>query len=419
MREKIIYAFFVLPVIGVAQTVNEGDISVGPGTEVSTYFDFKNEVTGNVQNDGDFYFYGHYQNEGLFSYTKNSTTGYVVFEGLMPDMQNITGQSPSDFYDVLFNKSGNEHAFHLTNDVASAGRVNFNNGVVLMDKPNGGGFMFLKGADHINVKDLSHVDGEVNKVGNEQFNYPIGDGGYYRLAGISAPSNVKDLFVGKYILDDHQFFNSRPNTAGVIEVLNKREYWLLDQGNNTTSEVMVTLSWDERTTPAELLTDPEKELHIVYYDAKEQMWVDQGGVVDMSTKTISTPVVVKGYGFFTLATVKKDWLLDGGVVIYNLVSPNGDGKNDYFVIDGIRKYPNNKVEIFNRWGVKVYETTGYDSLEANNVFRGYSQGRVTVDKNEKLPSGTYFYIVSYEYTDASGSGSRMIKESGYLHLESN
>ncbi len=97
MRKKIIYAFFGLPITGVAQTVNEGNLSVRPGTEVSTYFDFKNEAAGNVLNDGDFYFYGHYQNDGLFSYTTNSTTGYVVFEGLMPGMQNIKGTSPSNF----------------------------------------------------------------------------------------------------------------------------------------------------------------------------------------------------------------------------------------------------------------------------------------------------------------------------------
>ncbi|WP_205627548.1 T9SS type B sorting domain-containing protein, partial [Myroides marinus] len=74
----------------------------------------------------------------------------------------------------------------------------------------------------------------------------------------------------------------------------------------------------------------------------------------------------------------------------------------------------NTVEIYNRWGLKVYDTKSYDS--AGNVFRGYSDGRVTIDKGEKLPTGTYFYIVNYEYKDKSGS--RMIKKSGYLHLES-
>ncbi|MBB1141046.1 gliding motility-associated C-terminal domain-containing protein, partial [Myroides sp. WP-1] len=153
--------------------------------------------------------------------------------------------------------------------------------------------------------------------------------------------------------------------------------------------------------------------------AQQQLWVDEGGVVDMSSKEITTVSAVKGYGFFTLATVKKDWILDGDIVIYNLVTPDGDGKNDYFIIDNIKKYPNNTVEIYNRWGVRVYETKGYDPSGdgSSNVFRGYSEGRVTVDKNKKLPSGTYYYVVTYEYQDASGS--RMIKKAANLHLETN
>jgi len=52
-------------------------------------------------------------------------------------------------------------------------------------------------------------------------------------------------------------------------------------------------------------------------------------------------------------------------------------------------------------GVKVYETTNYDPNGDGsvNVFNGYSQGRVTIGKNSKLPSGTYYYVVNYEYTD--------------------
>ena len=114
MKKAYIHLFGLLPLLGSAQTVNQGLLIVDPGTEVSTYFDFKNESTGDVLNDGSMHFYGHYNNEGLFSYTTNSRTGYVVFEGLMPGMQKIEGTSPSSFYDVLFNKSGAEHSFHLT-----------------------------------------------------------------------------------------------------------------------------------------------------------------------------------------------------------------------------------------------------------------------------------------------------------------
>jgi len=88
-------------------------------------------------------------------------------------------------------------------------------------------------------------------------------------------------------------------------------------------------------------------------------------------------------------------------------------------LSNIHNYSNNKVEIFNRWGARVYETRGYDPYGdgSSNVFRGYSDGKATIDKGTKLPSGTYYYVITYEYTDSNGS--RMIKKAANLHLETN
>lgn len=414
MREKIIYVLFALPFAGVAQTTNEGNLSIGPGTVVSTFFDFKNEAAGNVLNDGNFHFYGHYQNEGLFSYTTNSKTGYVVFEGLMPEMQEIKGASPSSFYDVLFNKSGQKHAFHLTNDIENGGTVRFTDGVVLMDKPNGGAFVFLQGANHIHTKDKSHVDGEVTKKGNDAFTYPIGKEGYYRFAGISAPLDRFDLYTGEYFLENSDLLHPHQNKTGVIDVIDNQEYWVINQDQNTKESVIVTLSWDERTTPNSMLRNPQR-LHIVRWDAQKNLWVDEGGWVDESSKTVTTPVQVDGFGIFTLATIKEKLLNPGEVVIYNGVTPDGDGKNDYFIIDNIEHFPNNNVTIYNRWGRKVYATHSYNS--SDNVFRGYAQGKAVVNPNEKLPTGTYYYVVEYLY-DRDGQH-QWVKKVGYLHLENN
>ncbi|MFH6959302.1 gliding motility-associated C-terminal domain-containing protein [Flavobacterium aquidurense] len=98
-----------------------------------------------------------------------------------------------------------------------------------------------------------------------------------------------------------------------------------------------------------------------------------------------------------------------GIVIYNAVSANGDGLNDYFKIEGLQHYPDNTVEIYNRWGVKIYEASGYGLN--NNVFRGISDGRATVKKGETVPQGTYFYILRYK----TNTGSR-IEKSGYLYV---
>ncbi|PHS03738.1 MAG: hypothetical protein COA88_15190 [Kordia sp.] len=97
---------------------------------------------------------------------------------------------------------------------------------------------------------------------------------------------------------------------------------------------------------------------------------------------------------------------------FNAVSSDGDGVNDEFILEGIACYPNNKLMIFNRWGVKVFERNDY----ANHMFRGYSDGRITVARGEKLPTGTYFYVLEYEYEYAGEFESRSIKQSGYLYL---
>ena len=41
-----------------------------------------------------------------------------------------------------------------------------------------------------------------------------------------------------------------------------------------------------------------------------------------------------------------------------IFSPNGDGKNDFWMIEGIEYFPNASIEIFNQWGLKVYAKTG-------------------------------------------------------------
>jgi gliding motility-associated-like protein len=73
------------------------------------------------------------------------------------------------------------------------------------------------------------------------------------------------------------------------------------------------------------------------------------------------------------------------VIIYNGFTPNGDGVNDFFVIENIDKYPNNNVHIFNRWGDKVFTTSGYDNT--TNNWDGKLNGK-------PVTSGTYFYLIT-------------------------
>ncbi len=71
-------------------------------------------------------------------------------------------------------------------------------------------------------------------------------------------------------------------------------------------------------------------------------------------------------------------------------SPDGNGINDYWIIDGIENYSDNEVIIYNRWGDKVFRILGYDNL--SRVFSGEANQKTNIGAS-KLPSGTYFFEI--------------------------
>jgi gliding motility-associated-like protein len=80
-------------------------------------------------------------------------------------------------------------------------------------------------------------------------------------------------------------------------------------------------------------------------------------------------------------------IIDDILEFPNVITPNADGLNDYFVIVNGDKYPGNKLVVFNRWGKKVFEQQNYD-----NRWDGGD-----------LVDGTYFYIFTYLDKEYHGS----------------
>jgi gliding motility-associated-like protein len=82
------------------------------------------------------------------------------------------------------------------------------------------------------------------------------------------------------------------------------------------------------------------------------------------------------------------WILQDCLTIEipDAFSPNGDGTNDTFVIPNLDEYPKNRLEIFNRWGAKIYEASPY-----LNDWDGRSEHPATI--GEELPVSTYYYVL--------------------------
>lgn len=88
----------------------------------------------------------------------------------------------------------------------------------------------------------------------------------------------------------------------------------------------------------------------------------------------------------------------GFTKIPQLVTPNGDGHNDTWVIPGIEEYKDAVVEIYNRWGNLVYKASPY-----LNDWAGYSTNVTDVGQG-KLPAGTYFYVITLKKGEKALTG---------------
>ena len=78
---------------------------------------------------------------------------------------------------------------------------------------------------------------------------------------------------------------------------------------------------------------------------------------------------------------------DFKLLIANVITPNGDGKNDTWKILNSDAFEVLHVKVFDRWGKTVFETDQYTS--------GWD-GNIDLDA---LPEGSYFYLITFDETD--------------------
>lgn len=109
---------------------------------------------------------------------------------------------------------------------------------------------------------------------------------------------------------------------------------------------------------------------------------NKGTVVNAATVTsaVKDPDLSNNTAVTQPVTVSGD-----DIFIPNVITPNGDGKNDRFIIIGISRYPNSSLFIYNRWGNQVYQSKNYQ-----NEWDGHG-----------LSEGTYYYVLKLRAADGS------------------
>ena len=377
-----------------SQMVNKGSFFVSENTDVSVYENVSNLNGANINNNGNLYLFKNVENFGSFNFDSNKVSGTTLFTG--EEVQTISGNGLYNLFDVEINNiSTNFFSIELSSPLDIFGETYFEDGVV--NEFDAGIFNFKEYAQTVNVSDASYGNNRASKKGSSEFTFPLGD--YkdetylYRPAKISAPENETDEFYAEYNWKNTDILFNHSSKQETISVINAVEYWNIERTVGE-SNVKVTLTWNDITTPSLFLNDLQKMV-IVRWDGEK--WINEGGIINANTQEISSDV--SGYGIFTFGLLNSANILDPTINIQeitNSFSPNEDGTNDTFQIPGLAEdYPNFKMTIYNRYGNIVYDYQN-NGKTIPLWWDGRSYGRMTVGGNKNiLPTATYWYVVDF------------------------
>jgi gliding motility-associated-like protein len=319
------------------------------------------------------------QNEGLVGFYNDEEQ--LVSGALMPI-----------FFDA---ELANLQGLQLLTPIGVTSNINFIEGNVITDRDATDIYLhFDDEAFFSGQGDPNKVDGYAAVSGQQNFVFPVGDAVMFRELVLNS-SAVNSLAKCAYFFESPNAPISIPDNFSTtalhrdLEAVSESEFWVLS--TDVPSEI--TLHWNERSNLAALTSDIN-EITIVGYSKSAAEWVDLGAAGfggNMTNGFVTsenfTPDMYAAVTFGARGIPQELLTLDN-----YFLSPDGDGINDSLVIEGMELSPNNSISIYNRAGLKVFAMDNY-----TNEFIGYSNlNNLVINRNEGLPEGLYFYVVSLD-----------------------
>jgi gliding motility-associated-like protein len=174
-----------------------------------------------------------------------------------------------------------------------------------------------------------------------------------------------------------------------------------------TNDITLNTCWDEKNFTVTVIDSPVVELSggcvdnvykisatVTTGESVIYVWSDESGVI--SGASGSTINVNQDGTYSCMVKLSSGQLCESETVFFLAngtlcqiqkgISPNGDGLNDNFDLTGLNV---KKLEIFNRYGRKVYSYSNY-------VDQWYGQS----DKGDELPTGTYYFVIERDNVEA-------------------
>jgi hypothetical protein len=305
MRKLLFICLFVIATMALkAQDTirNTGNFQVHNGGTVNSIGCFVNAAGSQLMNAGNLFLKKNLINDEV---SMNAGTGTLYLDG--NSQQVISGSQQFKTYHL---NSGNSVGILLNNDLSVSGIHTFSAGLITTSAtPNY--LVYEDGAVYAGDNDARHVSGWVQKNGDDDFSFPVGDGIYERKAALSSLS-VSSGFTCHYYKPTFNVFNLMSPLVQVKE----NEYWQINKLSGGTARI--TLNWDHSRVPMNHVLI--SEILVGYYTAAK--WTSLGGTASGNVLTTGqvTSSPVSNFGSHTIGYTNFPLPL-------TLISFNGERKN--------------------------------------------------------------------------------------------
>lgn len=281
---------------------NTGNLTVHAGGTLNSFGCFINNSGSLLANGGDLYLKRDLVNHEA---GMNAGSGTLYLNG--SSLQTISGTQVFKTYHL---NSGNAAGLLLNNELSVSGTHTFSAGLITTSAtPNY--LVYEDGALYAGDNDTRHVNGWVQKNGDDDFSFPVGDGIYERKAALSSLS-VSSGFTCHYYKPTFNVFNLMSPLVQVKE----NEYWQINKLSGGTARI--TLNWDHSRVPMNHVLI--SEILVGYYTAAK--WTSLGGTASgnvLTTGQVSSSPV-SNFGAHTIGYTNFP-------LPVTLISFNGERKN--------------------------------------------------------------------------------------------
>ena len=213
--------------------------------------------------------------------------------------------------------------------------------------------------------------------------FPVGSAGIYRPVNIEPANASANTFEVTFINSDPSNSGySRNNKRTNIQTVFDKYFHIINQTGTSNSIVKVFQNTSTEGEYKQLVKYPDQ--FKAWENAVPSTPLD-GNFGDQLNRSLTyssiSPLVDLPITFAISSSVTDQF------TFYNGISPNSDGLNDKWIVDGLDLFNDNELTIYNRWGDEVFKAKNYSSATA------WDGGN--------LNQGTYFYVLKVNIDGAS------------------